>query len=77
MCFWKKPPESTYEPPEGMPSMTVREVLDKLEEDILIHEYWAGYVTQHPSYAASMGDYDWHMTWIEVYENCIHYIETK
>uniref|UniRef100_A0A6M3J490 Uncharacterized protein n=1 Tax=viral metagenome TaxID=1070528 RepID=A0A6M3J490_9ZZZZ len=74
MCFKKKSPVSTYLPPANYPSMTKQEVTDKMEEDIQIHEWWAGYVTQNPSYAQSYGDYDWHMAWIEVYKNTIYYL---
>jgi len=77
MCLFSKPPVSVYEPPENITSMTRGEVIEKMEEDILIHEYWAVKVTQEPKYAPSMGDYDWHMMWIEVYQNTIYYLEGR
>ncbi|GAG58984.1 unnamed protein product, partial [marine sediment metagenome] len=33
------------------------------------------YVVQHPEWAKTMGDYDWHMHWIEVYRNAIYYLQ--
>ena len=67
MCIFKK------KLPEGA-TLTKAQCIKKLEEDILIHEYWAVKVTEEPAYAASMGDYDWHMAWNEVYRNCIFYL---
>lgn len=55
-------------------TMTKSEVVTQLEIDILIHENWAAIVTGQPEYADSFGDYDWHLFWIEVYQNAIHYI---
>lgn len=60
--------------PVGMPSMSRQEIIERLEYDILIHEYWAVEVTEHPEEAEKMGDYDWHMHWIEVYENALFYL---
>ena len=59
----------------GMPTMSKQTIIDELYDDIVIHEYWACFVVQNPSYAPSMGDYDWHMKWIEVYQNGIYYLE--
>lgn len=56
-------------------TMTKEAVIEELEYDILIHEHWAVKVTQEPEWADSMGDYNWHMRWIEVYQNCIHYLK--
>jgi hypothetical protein len=52
-------------------------VVDKLDEVILIHEGWAAYVTEHPRYATSFGDYDFHIGWIEVYRNVIYYLKQE
>lgn len=72
MCWWlfKKKIDIT-----GMPTMEKLAVIEELEDDILIHEQWACYVTQYPKYAETMGDYDWHMKWIEVYRNAIYYLQ--
>jgi len=70
MCFKLFKPA----PKDGMPSMSKADVVKKLEEDILIHEYWAVKVTQEPQYAESFGDYDWNIEWIEVYKNAIFYL---
>ena len=51
------------------------EVIEKLEEDILIHEYWAVEVVEHPEKAELMGDYDWHIMWNEVYRSAIYYLK--
>ncbi len=59
----------------GMPTMTRLDVIGELEDDILIHENWAVYVVQHPEWAKTMGDYDWHMKWIETYKNAIYYLQ--
>ena len=58
-------------------SMPVSYVIEKLNEAIDIHEGWAAYVTQYPSYSTSFGDYDFHMGWIEVYKNAIYYLSEK
>jgi len=70
--FRKVDPEPLY--PNELPNLSIDKVLEELEFDILIHEHWAVYVTQHPSYARTMGNYDWHIRWIEVYQNAIYYI---
>lgn len=83
MCFgiFKQKPADweilTPEEPEltTEATMTKAEVIEKLKEDILIHEDWAVRVTQTPSLAQSFGDYDWHMQWNEVYKNAIYYLE--
>jgi len=74
MCFgiFKKKPAT---PPLSDATMTKAQVLKKLEEDILIHEYWACKVTEEPGWGDTMGDYDWHLMWIEVYQNCIYYLQ--
>lgn len=59
----------------GMPTMSNLTVIEELEDDILIHEYWAVKVVQEPKLATTMGDYDWHMHWIEVYQNTIYYLQ--
>ena len=74
MCNWLKKKEK-ISIPDSIPNMTADEVIAELEYDILIHENWAVYVVQYPSYAASMGDYDWHMRWIAVYEAAIYYLK--
>jgi len=58
MCFgiFKKKPE-----PIEKQAMTKEQVIEKLQEDILIHEQWAVIVTEYPQYAESFGDYDWHL----------------
>lgn len=54
---------------------TKKRTIKELEYDILIHESWAGIVTQYPGlYDETMGDYDWHMKWIRVYESAIYYL---
>jgi len=77
MCFGifkKEPkPEPLY-PNELPPELTQEQVLAELEYDILIHEYWACRVTEEPAWAPTMGDYEWHMRWIEVYKAAIFYI---
>ena len=60
---------------DGIPSMEKIVVIEELEDDILIHELWAVKVVEEPELAEAMGDYDWHMKWIEVYHNAIYYIE--
>lgn len=57
------------------PTLTQSQVIEELEYNILIHEGWAGYVVEYPEYSETMGDYDWHMRWIEVYENAIFYLQ--
>ena len=56
-------------------TMTKAEVIEKLREDILVHEQWACIVTEEPNYGFYYGDYDWHMEWIKVYENAIYYLK--
>lgn len=67
MCKIKRPA-----PPATLLKATV---IKELKYDILIHEFWAVKVTEEPAWAPSMGDYDWHLRWIEVYENAIYYLE--
>jgi len=70
MCkFWKKP-----EQPAGL--LTLDNVVKELEYDILIHENWAVMVVEQPEYALSMGDYDWHMKWIDIYKSAIYYLRS-
>ena len=59
----------------ALPTLTKEEVIENLLDDILIHEQWACYVVEYPEYAESMGDYDWHIRWIKIYENAIYYLE--
>ena len=59
----------------GLPTLTKKKLIEEMEYDILIHEYWAVKVTEEPAWAPSMGDYDWHMRWIEVYRNVIFYLQ--
>ena len=77
MClkFFKKKQVEPLYPNEITPDMTVQEVIDELEYDIEIHEYWAVKVTESPAYAPSMGDYDWHLDWILTYRAAIYYLE--
>jgi len=75
MCWLSKLFKS--EKPIPPATMTKAEVIAQLEDDILIHEQWAVIVTEHPEYAPSMGDYDWHMKWIEVYQNAIYYLKSE
>lgn len=74
--FQKPEPQPLY-PNELPPTLTQEQVIAELEYDILIHESWAGYVTEYPSYAETMGDYSWHLRWIDVYKAAIYYIETN
>jgi len=80
MCWWifrkKQGVEPLYPPlyPNELPTLPIDKVIEELEFDILIHEQWACYVTQNPSYAPTMGDYDWHIRWIEVYKAAIYYL---
>ena len=62
--------------PEEMPTIHLENVIAMLEEDVLIHEHWAVYVIQHPKseLIRVVGDYQWHLDWIEVYENAIYYL---
>ena len=55
--------------------LTREKVIEKLREDILIHEQWAVLVAQYPQYAESFGDYDWHIAWNKVYKSAIYYLE--
>lgn len=72
MCWWlfKKKVDIG-----GMPTMEKIVVIEELEDDILIHEQWAVRVVQEPKWAEMMGDYDWHMHWIEVYRNALYYLQ--
>jgi len=40
-----------------------------------VHAYWADYVVEHPEYTEAMGDYDWHMHWIDVHMSAAKYME--
>jgi len=59
----------------SLPTMLVEIVISELEYDILIHEYWACKVTEEPEWETYMGNYHWHVKWIEVYENTIYYLK--
>ena len=71
--YFDKKIEPLY--PNDLPEMPRSKVIEELEYDILIHEYWAVKVTQDPKWAPSMGDYDWHIRWIKVYEAAIYYLK--
>lgn len=57
-------------------TMTKLQVVRKLEEDIMIHETWIGLITEHPETypPQTWGDEEFHLGWIEVYQNAIHYL---
>lgn len=59
----------------AMPIMSKLEVIEELEYDILIHEYWAVRVIEEPKWAETMGDYKWHLRWMQVYQAAIYYLK--
>jgi len=68
MCFFKK----KVVLPDNI--LTVKKILEEMEFDIYTHEYWAVKVIEEPEYAEAMGDYEWHMRWINVYESIIYHL---
>ena len=68
MCWWIVK--------SNMPTMTREKVIEAIEEHKQIHETYAGLVVEQPeSYPPELvGDYDWHMHCIEIYENALYWL---
>lgn len=60
--------------PNDLPELPRSKVIEELEYDILIHEYWAVKVVQQPTWEPYMGSFSWHERWIEVYRAAIYYL---
>ena len=77
--LFQKPvdPQPLYPNAADFSRLTIDQVIEELEYDIVIHESYAVWVVQDPGRypPASFGDYIWHLRWIAVYKSAILYLK--
>ena len=58
-----------------IPHSSKQYIADQVFMGVKTHQYWADRVLEEPELIDIVGDRDWHLTWVRIYEDVMFYLQ--